>query len=287
LLTFFYRQMPQLVERGYIYIAQPPLYKIKHGKNERYIKDDQELDQHLLSLALEGTQLHTRPGATPVEGESLANLASSYLLAEAVIRRLADFIDSEALHALLANDIALDTADEAATRDSAEKLAAHLGQEIQVTARFDDKQERWALVLQRMRHGNQRITRIDEDFLLSGDYLQLRQTARTISGLVGKESVIRRGEKSQTVSSFADAMRWMLNEAERGLSKQRYKGLGEMNPEQLWETTMDPGVRRLLRVQIEDAISADEIFTTLMGDEVDPRRAFIEKNALYARNIDI
>jgi DNA gyrase subunit B len=287
LLTFFYRQMPQLVERGYIYIAQPPLYKIKHGKSERYIKDDQELDQYLLSLALEGTQLYTRPDATPIEGETLANLARSYFLAEAVIRRLADFIDSEVLHVLLANDIALDTSSEEATRESAKKLTLHLGSDIQVITRFDDKQERWTLVFQRMRHGNQRQTKIDEDFLVSGDYQQIRQTAQTIFGLVGRETLIRRGEKSHPVSSFADAMRWMLNEAERGLSKQRYKGLGEMNPEQLWETTMDPNVRRLLRVQIEDAISADEIFTTLMGDEVDPRRAFIEKNALYARNIDI
>lgn len=287
LLTFFYRQMPQLVEHGYIYIAQPPLYKIKHGKSERYIKDDQELDQHLLRLALEGTQLQTQPGATPVGGEALENLASSYLLAEAVIRRLADFIDSEVLHTLLANDITIDTTDESAARSSVEKLSPYLGQDMQITAQFDDKQERWALILQRMRHGNQRTTRIDEDFLLSGDYLQIRNTAQTISGLVGKETVIRRGEKSQVVTSFADAMRWMLNEAERGLTKQRYKGLGEMNPSQLWETTMDPAVRRLLRVQIEDAITADEIFTTLMGDEVEPRRAFIEKNALYARNIDI
>ena len=287
LLTFFYRQMPQLVEHGYIYIAQPPLYKIKHGKSERYIKDDQELNQHLLRLALEGTQLQTQPGATPVEGESLENLASSYLLAEAVIRRLADFIDSEVLHTLLANDITIDTADESAARSSVEKLSPYLGQDMRITVQFDDKQERWALILKRMRHGNQRTTRIDEDFLLSGDYLQIRNTAQTISGLVGKETVIRRGEKSQVVTSFADAMRWMLNEAERGLTKQRYKGLGEMNPSQLWETTMDPAVRRLLRVQIEDAITADEIFMTLMGDEVEPRRAFIEKNALYARNIDI
>ncbi len=287
LLTFFYRQMPQLVEHGYIYIAQPPLYKIKHGKSERYIKDDQELDQHLLRLALEGTQLQTQPGATPVGGEALENLASSYLLAEAVIRRLADFIDSEVLHTLLANDITIDTTDESAARSSVEKLSPYLGQDMRITAQFDDKQERWVLILQRMRHGNQRTTRIDEDFLLSGDYLQIRNTAQTISGLVGKETVIRRGEKSQVVTSFADAMRWMLNEAERGLTKQRYKGLGEMNPSQLWETTMDPAVRRLLRVQIEDAITADEIFTTLMGDDVEPRRAFIEKNALYARNIDI
>ncbi len=287
LLTFFYRQMPQLVERGHIYIAQPPLYKIKHGKSESYIKDDQELNQHLLRLALDGTQLQTRPEAAPVGGDSLGELARSYLLAEAVIRRLADFIDSEVLHALLAHDIAIDTSSESAAYTSAAKIAMHVGRDIQVEARFDEKHERWMLVLTRMRHGNQRTSRMDEDFLLSGDYAQIRKTAQMISGLVGEETVIRRGEKSLAVASFADAMKWMLNEIERGLAKQRYKGLGEMNPSQLWETTMDPAVRRLLRVQIEDAITADEIFTTLMGDEVEPRRAFIEENALYARNIDI
>lgn len=287
LLTFFYRQMPQLVEQGYIYIAQPPLYKIKHGKSERYIKDDQELNQHLLQLALEGTQLQTRPGSAVVEGDALGELARSYLLAEAVIHRLSDFIDSEVLHALLAFDIAVDTATENAARASAVKITAYVGQNIVVGVQFDDKHERWMITLTRMRHGNQRISCIDEDFLLSGDYTQLRKTAQLISGLIGEETVIRRGEKSLAVTSFADAMRWMLNEVERGLAKQRYKGLGEMNPEQLWETTMDPAVRRLLRVQIDDAITADEIFTTLMGDEVEPRRAFIEKNALYARNIDI
>ncbi len=287
LLTFFYRQMPQLVEQGHIYIAQPPLYKIKHGKSERYIKDDQELNQHLLHLALEGTQLKTRPGSVVVEGDALGELARSYLLAEAVIRRLSDFIDSEVLHALLAFDISLDVASENAARASAEKITAQVGKNIMVDVRFDDKHERWTITLTRMRHGNQRSSQIDDDFLLSGDYVQLRKTAQLISGLISEETVIRRGEKSQAVTSFAEAMRWMLNEAERGLTKQRYKGLGEMNPEQLWETTMDPTVRRLLRVQIDDAITADEIFTTLMGDEVEPRRAFIEANALYARNIDI
>ena len=287
LLTFFYRQMPQLVEQGHIYIAQPPLYKIKHGKSERYIKDDQELNQHLLHLALEGTQLKTRPGSVVVEGDVLGELARSYLLAEAVIRRLSDFIDSEVLHALLAFDISLDVASENAARASAEKITAQVGKNIMVDVRFDDKHERWTITLTRMRHGNQRSSQIDDDFLLSGDYVQLRKTAQLISGLISEETVIRRGEKSQAVTSFAEAMRWMLNEAERGLTKQRYKGLGEMNPEQLWETTMDPTVRRLLRVQIDDAITADEIFTTLMGDEVEPRRAFIEANALYARNIDI
>ncbi|MDO8347957.1 MAG: DNA topoisomerase (ATP-hydrolyzing) subunit B [Rugosibacter sp.] len=286
LLTFFYRQLPQLVERGYIYIAQPPLYKIKHGKTENYIKDDQELNQHLLRLALEGAQLQTHAGGTPLEGEALGELARSYLLAEAVIRRISDFIDSDILHILLAHDLALDTSSESAARASAEKISAHVSPEIQIEAQFDSKHERWTLALTRMRHGNQRIGRIDEDFLISGDYAQIRKTAQMIAGLIGEGAVIRRGEKSLPVTRFSEAMTWILSEVERGLGKQRYKGLGEMNPEQLWETTMDPAVRRLLRVQIDDAIAADEIFTTLMGDEVEPRRAFIESNALYARNID-
>jgi len=287
LLTFLYRQMPELVERGYVYIAQPPLYKIKHGKSERYIKDDHELNQHLLQLALEGTQLTARAGAAVVEGEALGELARAYLLSEAVIRRVSDFIDGEVLHALLAHDLPVDLSDEAAARASASRMSAHLSGEVAVSAVFDEKHERWALSISRMRHGNQRTGRLDEDFLLSGDYGQIRRTAQLIAGLVGEGATIRRGDRSCTVASFADAMKWMLNEVERGLVKQRYKGLGEMNPEQLWETTMDPEVRRLLRVQIDDAIAADEIFTTLMGDEVEPRRAFIESNALYARNIDV
>jgi DNA gyrase subunit B len=287
LLTFLYRQMPELVERGHIYIAQPPLYKIKHGKSETYIKDDHELNQHLLRLALEGTQLTPRTGAAIVEGEALGALARAYLLSEAVIHRVTDFIDGEVLHALLAHDIEVDTSSEAATRDSAARIAAHLSTEVRIEARFDEKHERWMLVVSRMRHGNLRNGRIDEDFLLSGDYQQIRRTAQMIAGLMGEGAVIRRGEKSLSVTSFADAMKWMLAEVERGLAKQRYKGLGEMNPGQLWETTMDPAVRRLLRVQIDDAIAADEIFTTLMGDDVEPRRAFIESNALYARNIDV
>ncbi len=287
LLTFLYRQMPELVERGYIYIAQPPLYKIKHGKSERYIKDDHELNQHMLTLALDGAQLTPRAGAPFVEGDTLGTMARSYLLTEAVIQRVSDFIDPDVLHALLAHDIAIDTASEAAARESAIKLGNHLNKEIAVEARYDEKRERWQLAVERMRHGNRRVGRIDEDFLVSGDYAQIRKTAQMITGLIGEGAVVRRGEKSAAVGSFAEAMRWLLNEVERGLSKQRYKGLGEMNPEQLWETTMDPTVRRLLRVQIEDAIAADEIFTTLMGDDVEPRRAFIESNALYAKNIDV
>jgi DNA gyrase subunit B len=241
----------------------------------------------MLRLALEGTQLTPRTGAAEVEGEALGALARAYLLSEAVIHRVTDFIDGEVLHALLAHDIEVDTSSEAATRDSASRIVAHLSPDVGIEARFDEKHERWMLVVSRMRHGNLRNGRIDEDFLLSGDYQQIRRTAQMIAGLMGEGAVIRRGDKSLAVTSFADAMKWMLAEVERGLAKQRYKGLGEMNPGQLWETTMDPAVRRLLRVQIDDAIAADEIFTTLMGDDVEPRRAFIESNALYARNIDV
>ena len=292
LLTFFYRQMPELVERGHIYIAQPPLYKIKHGKNEMYIKDDQALNQHLLTLALDGAQLVPKEGAAAIEGNALAELARSYLLSEAVVRRVGDFIDGEVLQAMLANDIAIDIASEESARDSAARLAPHLPPEIKVVARYNDKAERWQIDVERMRHGNLRSGYIDEEFLHSGDYQQIRRTSAILTGLIdasvdGPGATIRRGEKSQTVKSFATAIAWLFNEVERGLSKQRYKGLGEMNPEQLWETTMDPAVRRLLKVQIDDAIAADEIFTTLMGDEVEPRRAFIETHALQARNIDV
>ncbi len=287
LLTFFYRQMPELVEGGHIYIAQPPLYKIKHGKSERYIKDDHELNQYLLTLALDGAALTPQPGAPTIEGAALEELAKSYLTSEAIIRRLADFIDADALHALIAHDIALDLSSEAAAQAAADQLGRVLADELAVRAVFAEKTESWQLRCEKMRHGNLRVSTIDEDFLISGDYAQLRKTAGLLAGLVGSDATVRRGEKSQAVDSFAAAMRWLLGEVERNLGKQRYKGLGEMNPEQLWETTMDPSVRRLLKVQIEDAIAADEIFTTLMGDVVEPRRKFIEDNALYARNIDV
>lgn len=167
------------------------------------------------------------------------------------------------------------------------RLRTVLPDKLQVEASFDERSERWQLRLTKMRHGNLRTSHIDEEFLVSGDYAQLRETAGLLAGLIGNDAVIRRGEKSQQIGSFAAAMQWLFGEVERNLGKQRYKGLGEMNPEQLWETTMDPSGRRLLKVQIEDAIAADEIFTTLMGDVVEPRRKFIEENALYARNIDV
>ncbi len=287
LLTLFYRQMPELVERGHIYIAQPPLYKIKHGKTELYIKDEHALSQHLITLALDSAQLTPKEGGTVIEGEPLGELARAYLLSEAVIKRLTDFIDSQVLHAVLAHNIPLNLDDEAATIASAAELARYSPKELKIQSHYDDKNERWQVRIERIHHGNRRISSIDSDLLLSGDYQQIRRTAQMLAGLIGSGAVIQRGEKSFAITSFADAVKWLLNEVERGITKQRYKGLGEMNPAQLWETTMDPTVRRLLKVQIDDIITADEIFTTLMGDDVEPRRAFIESNALYARNIDV
>jgi DNA gyrase subunit B len=287
LLTFFYRQMPELIERGHMYIAQPPLYRIKHGRTERYIKDEHELNQHLLSLAMDGAELTPREGGEPIGGEALEELARSYLLAEAVIKRLSDFVDAELLELVLARNIHLDLSTEQAATASAEALRTFLPQNIRVHTSLDDKTERWQLRVEKTHHGNVKTGRIDEEFLLTGEYRQIHNAAELTAGLVGKGAVMKRGEKLQAVSGFGDAVKWLLSEVERGLSKQRYKGLGEMNPEQLWETTMNPETRRLLKVQIDDAIAADEIFTTLMGDQVEPRRAFIEEHALAARNIDV
>jgi DNA gyrase subunit B len=287
LLTFFYRQMPELVEGGHIYIAQPPLYKIKHGRTELYVKDDHELNQYLLKLAFDESSLVPREGAEPLSGSAFEEMAREYLLAEAIVERLAEYADGELLRTLLEHNIALSLDDEAAARDSAARLTAALPPSVKLMAEYNDKTEAWQLRIERMHHGNRKVGRVDGEFLLSGDYQRIRHAAELIAGLVGPGAVIRRGEKQQDVASFSEATRWLLNEVERNLGKQRYKGLGEMNPEQLWETTMDPNVRRLLKVQIDDAIAADEIFTTLMGDNVEPRRAFIENNALNARNIDV
>jgi len=289
LLTFFYRQMPELVEGGHIYIAQPPLYKVKHGKTERYIKDDAALNQFLLTLALEDSVLVPKTGAAPISGSALEELAREYLLAESIINRLSHLIEPAVLHALVTANVQIDLGSQEAAQVSADTLMRAIDGKlgINVFARYDEAEERWQLRLEKMHHGNLKVSVIDDDLLVSGDYAQLRKTAEILADLYGTGGYVTRGEKKQAVASFAETMRWLLNEVERGISKQRYKGLGEMNPEQLWETTMDPNVRRLLRVQIEDAIGADEIFTTLMGELVEPRRNFIESNALTARNIDV
>jgi DNA gyrase subunit B len=278
--------MPELIDRGYVYIAQPPLYKVKHGKTERYLKDDQEYHQFLLRMAMDDSSLMPSAGADAISGSALEELARSWLLTEAVIERVSHLVDPVVLKALVQHNLKLDLSTEETARASAEQVATHLVAGIRLVPKFDDIQERWVLRVEKMHHGNLRVGLIDEDLLLSGDFMQLRRTAETLADLFGAGAYMMRGEKKQVVSNFGDAMKWLLNEVERGISKQRYKGLGEMNPSQLWETTMDPKVRRLLRVQIDDAIAADEIFTTLMGELVEPRRAFIENNALNAR-IDI
>ena len=288
LLTFFYRQMPDLVERGHIYIAQPPLYKIKHGKEERYLKDDHELKEYLLRLALKDAELHPGGDRAPLANEALEEVARSYILAEAVIERLAKRIDPVVLAALLRDPEIISLADAAAAEQSAQRLMVLCRVPgLVIEPRYDQKNEAQVLAIKRMQHGNLRVGYLDNDFLGSGDYTQIKQTAHVLQGLLGQGAFVKRGEHEYRVTEFKEALDWLLNEVKKGVSIQRYKGLGEMNPEQLWETTMDPKSRRLLRTQIEDAITADEIFTTLMGDMVEPRRAFIEANALGVRNLDV
>jgi DNA gyrase subunit B len=287
LLTFFYRQMPELVERGHIYIAQPPLYKAKLGKEERYLKDEHELNEFMLRQALVEAALCPAAGKEPISGDALAELAKSYLLSEAVIERVAKLVDREALHAIL-RGVQIDLSRRDVAEASAELLERAIGGGgLAVAPHFDAKTERYQVKMERTRHGNVRLSTIDTEFVLSGDYAQIRQTAEMLRGLIGAGAYMQRGDKKQPVRDFPEAMRWLLAEVQRSMTLQRYKGLGEMNPEQLWETTMDTSSRRLLKVQIEDGIAADEIFTKLMGDEVEPRRAFIETNALGVRNLDV
>jgi DNA gyrase subunit B len=287
LLTFFYRQMPELVERGHIYIAQPPLYKAKLGKAERYLKDEHELNEFMLRQALVDAALTPAAGREAITGDALAELAKSYLISEAVINRASRWIDRESLVALL-RGVQIDLSRRDTAEASAEALlGALVGNGVRVRADFDGKTDRYQIRIERSWHGNLRISNIDTEFVASGDYAQIRQSAEMLRGLVGVGATVQRGDKKQPVRDFPEAMRWLLAEVNKAMALQRYKGLGEMNPSQLWETTMDPESRRLLKVQIEDGIAADEIFTKLMGDEVEPRRAFIESNALGVRNLDI
>jgi DNA gyrase subunit B len=287
LLTFFYRQMPELVERGHIYIAQPPLYKVKHGRDERYLKDDHELKEYLLKLALKDAQLYPAADQEPLSGDTLAEIAREYILAEAVVERLSRRVDPSVMHALL-RGVAVDLSDMDTAHSSAQALAAALGgEEVTLEAKFDQRTESPRLLIRRLLHGNLRTSVVDRDFIDSGDYAQIRKTAGLLQGLLSPDARVQRGDHTMPVTEFGQAVQWLEEQVKSGLTLQRYKGLGEMNPEQLWETTMDPGSRRLLRAQIEDAIAADEIFTTLMGDVVEPRRAFIEANALGVRNLDV
>ena len=288
LLTFFYRQMPDLVERGHIYIAQPPLYKVKHGKAEQYLKDGHELDAYLMRVALDGAAVLPGIDKPAITGSALEELARQYVLATNVIVRLANWMDVEALRAM-ADGLVLDLDSLANAEASAAALQAAL-HDAEVAAEYDARGDRHVLRISRRHHGNVKASVITPDFVHGADYEALSRAGLTFKGLLGADAVVRRGEgerqKEVKVADFRAAMAWLMGQAEGSVGRQRYKGLGEMNPAQLWETTMDPAVRRLLRVQIDDAIEADRVFTMLMGDEVEPRRDFIESNALRAANID-
>ncbi|MEO8487887.1 MAG: DNA gyrase subunit B, partial [Betaproteobacteria bacterium] len=287
LLTFFYRQMPELIERGHIYIAQPPLYKAKQGREEVYLKDDHELKQHLLKVALKGAALVPAAGAVPIATEALDSIAREYLLAEAVVERSSRLVDPAVLHALL-NGTKVDLATETAANRSAHALTEALGDpEVTIESRYDAATESRRLVIVRHHHGTPHVTALDADFLESGDGQQIAKAASVLQGLIQSGATVRRGDKELAIRSFKAALDWLLGEARGSVAIQRYKGLGEMNPGQLWETTMDPAVRRLLKVQIEDAVTSEDIFSKLMGEEVEPRRAFIESNALGVRNLDV
>lgn len=296
LLTFFYRQMPELVERGHIYIAQPPLYKVKQGKNEQYIKDDVALNAYLLNLALENASIVLADGSI-IDNERLTSLSTDYQTIQNIVDRLSRTMDEGALRAI-ANGVRLNLDTEEQANKSTEELNNYflaLNDRLakpQIIVQKDERTERYRLMLSRRVHGNTKLSIIDSDFVHGADYEALAKASAALTNVLGSGATVKRGDpdksiKEAAVKDFREAMEWLLAEAERGVSRQRYKGLGEMNPEQLWETTMDTNTRTLLKVQIEDAIAADQVFTTLMGDEVEPRRAFIETNALIARNIDV
>ena len=291
LLTLLYRQMPQLVERGHVYIAQPPLYKVKHGREERYLKDDVEEASYMMQIALDDAQIIPSENATPISGDALSELVRKYNTANAIISRLSRAIDHAALTAIMTG-VTLKLDDTASAEQSAAALSAAINDPaLKVVASSDELSDKHLLRIERRLHGNIKVSVIDADFVRGSDYAVLAEAAATFKGLIAPGALVRRGSgekvRESAIADFHHAMSWLRDEAERGVSKQRYKGLGEMNPEQLWETTMDPQVRRLLKVQIDDAIAADQIFTTLMGDDVEPRRAFIELNALAAGNIDV
>jgi DNA gyrase subunit B len=294
LLTFFYRQMPILIERGHIYIAQPPLYKVKKGKQETYVKDDFELSALLLNTAIEDAALHVSADAPPLSGLGLETLMRKYVEVEAIVARWARRYDGRFLEQLLyvptLTTEGFDRID--ALRDWCRKLEARLNG-------LDDVSRQYSVTVQTMPAGGHRIDlkrfehglssakHIPREFFDSAEYLRIAELGQTLSDLMGPGAYIQRGEDRQEVASFKVAKTWLFEQAKKGQSIQRYKGLGEMNADQLWDTTINPETRRLLQVRIEDAVAADDIFTTLMGDAVEPRREFIEKNALNVSNLDV
>jgi DNA gyrase subunit B len=302
LLTFFYRQMHELIERGHIYIAQPPLYKIKRGKQEVYVKDDAELNAHLLNAAMDNAALHVNSEAPPLSGVGLEALAREYIAVENIIGRLSKRYDEVVLRAMsrlpaVTSELADDLD---ALASWAEQLSAALpkhsgdraengngGSYLAALDRGDEDGEGVRIGITKMQHGLGATRYLPREFFSTNEYRHIMALTEKLSDLLSEGAMVRRGDREAPIESFAEAVEWLMSEARRGQSIQRYKGLGEMNPDQLWDTTVNPETRRLMQVKIEDAVKADEIFTTLMGDQVEPRREFIEKNALTVENLDI
>ncbi|MBB1282336.1 DNA topoisomerase (ATP-hydrolyzing) subunit B [Pseudoalteromonas sp. B28] len=295
LLTFFYRQMPEIVERGYIYIAQPPLYKVKKGKQERYIKDDPALVEYLTSLALNNAALYPSADAPALEGEALEKVVHDYQNTVKVIERLKRKYPNTVMERLIyqtelkTDDLSDEAKVIAWTKELVDDLIArdedatifHAGTE------FDAERNMYYPVVNIRQHGVDKAHVLHYDFIASRDYQRIAVTGTNIANILKEGAYIQRGEKTKPVDNFVDALEWLITESKRGIYIQRYKGLGEMNPSQLWETTMDPSARRMLQVTIEDAVGADQLFATLMGDQVEPRREFIETNALRVVNLDV
>lgn len=295
LLTFFFRQMPELIDRGYIYIAQPPLYKVKKGKQEQYLKDDDAMEQYQTSIALDGAELRVSPASPPISGLALEKLINGYrnflYLKERFSRRYPEvMLEQLLLLPTLSTEQLISVSDTSVWAEhlqSALNVAADPSQRYLVESVFDTETSRHVIQIDLVAHGVPYTYRLGTDFFSSGEYRQISTLGEALEGLMVKGAVVRRGEREMPAESFKQVYQWLMQESKRGLGVQRYKGLGEMNPDQLWETTMDPGTRRMLRVTIEDAIGADQMFTTLMGDNVEPRREFIETNALLVTNLDV
>jgi DNA gyrase subunit B len=295
LLTFFYRQIPLLIERGHIYIAQPPLYKVKRGKQEIYVKDDNELNALLLNSALEDAALHVSADAEALRGSSLEMLARRYMEVQAIIRRWARRYDERLLEQMIyIPQVKPGDSDNAAfMRSWIAELEARLNArgdgrrsfQLELRAATDGHSPR--IVVRKTEHGLITEKMLHREFFESAEYQRIAELARTLADLIGEGAFVTRGNEREDVGTFKQAMTWLFDQARKGQTIQRYKGLGEMNPEQLWETTINPATRRLMQVRIDDAVASDEIFTTLMGDQVEPRREFIEKNALSVANLDI
>jgi DNA gyrase subunit B len=295
LLTFFYRQMPEIIERGYIYIAQPPLYKMKKGKQEQYLKDDDSLTAHLTAIALEGSSLYVNDGAPSISGLALESLVTQYQTTMKMVARISRFMPEVILNKLVYSETMSveDLQNEGKLESFAKGFVSNLSEDeidgatYSFEVRKNNERNNWFVAIIIRLHGIDTEYRLDQEFVDSNEYKRIKELNESINGLIEEGGYIQRNDKVKHVSSFVDALDWLMAESKRGQYIQRYKGLGEMNPSQLWETTMDPESRRMLQVKVEDAIAADQLFTTLMGDHVEPRRAFIEENALKVANLDV